>query len=102
GRYARELGLLTLEDAVRKMTSLPAQTFRLEGRGLIKEGFAADLALFDEQTVQDKSTYEQPHQYPVGMAMVVVNGVVVFKDGALTGARPGRALRRAAPAARPS
>ncbi|MCS7079444.1 MAG: D-aminoacylase [Chloracidobacterium sp.] len=95
GRYVRELGLLTLEDAVRKMTSLPAQTFRLAGRGLIKEGFAADLVLFDDQAVLDKATYEQPHQFPVGIVLVVVNGVVVLEDGKLTGARPGQALRRA-------
>lgn len=96
GRYVRELGLLTLEDAVRKMTSLPAQTFRLEGRGLIQPGFAADLVLFDDRTIQDQATYERPHQFPVGVAMVVVNGVVVLQDGKLTGARPGRPLRRTA------
>jgi N-acyl-D-amino-acid deacylase len=93
GLYVRELRLLSLEDAVRKMTSLPAQTFGLRGRGLIREGFAADLVLFDEQTIADRATFDRPHQYPVGISRVFVNGVAVFEDGRMTAARPGAALR---------
>jgi N-acyl-D-amino-acid deacylase len=94
GLYVRELGLLTLEDAVRKMTSLPAQTFSLRDRGLIREGMAADLVIFDEAAIADRATFEQPHQYPAGVHYVVVNGAVVLDEGRLTEARPGAALRR--------
>lgn len=93
GRYVRELGIVTLEDAVRKMTSLPAQTFGFRDRGLVREGFAADLVIFDERTIADRATYDQPHQYPVGISYVIVNGEAVIADGDLTAARPGRALR---------
>jgi N-acyl-D-amino-acid deacylase len=93
GRYVRELRLLTLEDAIRKMTSLPAQTFRLAGRGLLREGFAADLVIFDETTIADRATFEAPHQYPVGISHVYVNGQRVFAEGQLQAARPGAALR---------
>jgi N-acyl-D-amino-acid deacylase len=102
GRYVRELKIVTLEDAVRKMTSLPAQTFNLRDRGLVREGMAADLVVFDEQTVSDRATFEQPHQYAVGFDLVLVNGVPVFEGGRMTGARPGLALRReSAPTSRP-
>jgi N-acyl-D-amino-acid deacylase len=93
GRYARELKIVTLEDAVRKMTSLPAQTFRLRDRGLLREGMAADIVVFDPDTVADRATFEQPHQYPVGFRLVAVNGRVVFDGERLTEARPGAALR---------
>jgi N-acyl-D-amino-acid deacylase len=93
GRYVRELRLLTLEDAVRKMTSLPAQTFRLRDRGLVREGFAADLVIFDEATVGDRSTFESPHHYPVGFSYVFVNGQAVLAGGQMKEARPGVALR---------
>jgi N-acyl-D-amino-acid deacylase len=93
GHYVRELKLLSLEDAVRKMTSLPAQTFGFRDRGLIREGFAADIVIFDENTIIDRATYDQPHQFPVGISFVIVNGEVVLKDNALTIARPGTALR---------
>ncbi|HEX8502768.1 MAG TPA: D-aminoacylase [Pyrinomonadaceae bacterium] len=96
GTYVRELGLITLEDAVRKMTSLPAQTFALRDRGLVREGMAADLVVFDEAAVSDPSTFEKPHQYAAGFSHVVVGGVPVIEDGRATGARPGRALRHAA------
>ncbi|MCM3870002.1 MAG: D-aminoacylase [Pyrinomonadaceae bacterium] len=92
GRYVRDLHLLSLEDAIRKMTSLPAQTFGFRDRGMVREGFAADLVIFDENMVGDRATFEKPHQFPVGMTYVVVNGEVVFGDG-MTGARPGVALR---------
>ncbi len=92
--YVRNRHVLTLEDAVRKMTSLPARTFGFRDRGLIREGMAADLVLFDPDRVQDKSTYVAPHQYSQGFDYVFVNGVAVVEDGKLTGARPGRILRR--------
>ena len=94
-RYVRELRLLTLEDAIRKMTSLPAQTFRLADRGLLREGFAADLVIFDEATIADRATFESPHRYPVGISHVFVNGEEVFAGGQLTPARPGQAVRSA-------
>jgi N-acyl-D-amino-acid deacylase len=93
GRYVRELRIVSLEDAVRKMTSLPAQTFRLRDRGLLREGMAADIVVFDPDTVADRATFEQPHQYPVGFRLVVVNGRVVLDGDKLTDARPGVALR---------
>ena len=92
GRYVRALHLLSLEDAIRKMTSLPAQTFGFRDRGMVREGFAADLVIFDEKTIADRATFEKPHQYPVGVTHVLVNGEVVFGDG-MSGARPGVALR---------
>jgi N-acyl-D-amino-acid deacylase len=95
GHYVRELKLITLEDAVRKMTSLPAQTFGLRDRGLIREGFAADLVIFDEKTVIDRATYDQPHQFPSGISFVLVNGQVVLSGERLSEIRPGIALRGA-------
>jgi N-acyl-D-amino-acid deacylase len=93
GRYVRELSIVSLEDAVRKMTSLPAQTFNLRDRGQIREGFAADIVIFDPSTVTDKATFEQPHQYAEGFSTVIVNGEVVFDGSKMTGARSGRALK---------
>jgi N-acyl-D-amino-acid deacylase len=92
GHYARDLQLLSLEDAIRKMTSLPAQTFGFRDRGLVREGFAADLVIFDEKTIADRATFDQPHQFPVGISYVLVNGELVFADGQMTNARPGVAL----------
>jgi len=92
GRYVRELGTLSLEDAIRKMTSLPAQTFSLHGRGLLKQGFAADIVIFDENTVADRATFENPHQYAAGFSAVIVNGVLVFDGSEMTGRMPGQAL----------
>lgn len=94
GRYVRELGLLSLEDAVRKMTSLPAQTFNLRDRGLLREGLSADLVIFDERSISDRATFEQPHQYPAGISFVIVNGAMVLNEGQMTSARPGQAIRR--------
>ena len=91
-KYVREMKLITLEDAIRKMTSLPAQTFNLRDRGLIKEGFAADLVIFDENTITDKATFENPHQYAEGFSQVLVNGEVVFDGRAMTEKRSGQAL----------
>jgi N-acyl-D-amino-acid deacylase len=93
GEYVRNQKLLTLEDAIRKMTSLPAQTFSLRDRGQIREGFAADLVIFDEAPVTDKATFDKPHQYAEGFSNVIVNGQVVFDGQKMTGAMPGQALR---------
>jgi N-acyl-D-aspartate/D-glutamate deacylase len=94
GVYVRELGLLRLEDAVRKMTSLNAARLGLHDRGLLREGCFADVVVFDEGKVLDRSTYTRPFQYPEGIEYVVVNGTLVIEKGKHTGARPGRALRR--------
>lgn len=91
-RYVRDQKLLTLEDAVRRMTSLPAMRFRIFDRGLLRPGMKADVVVFDASTVADKSTYEHPHQYSEGFRYVMVNGRVVLKDGKMTGERPGRVL----------
>ena len=93
GRYVRELKLLSLEEAIRKMTSLPAQTFRLQGRGVIKPGAWADLVIFDPQKVSDPSTYNDPHHMATGFSDVLVDGVPVIRAGLLTGNRPGGPLR---------
>jgi len=93
GHYVRELKLIGLEDAVRKMTSLPAQTFGFRDRGLIREGFAADIVIFDENTITDRATYDQPHQFPIGISYVLVNGVEVLANDQMTPARPGVPLR---------
>jgi N-acyl-D-amino-acid deacylase len=92
GRYARERKLLTLEEAVRKMSGMPAARIGLLDRGLLRPGMKADLAVFDPERIMDKATFEQPHQYAVGVELVVVNGEVVFENGAMTAARPGRVL----------
>jgi N-acyl-D-amino-acid deacylase len=92
GHYARDRGLFPIEEAVRKMTSLPAHVFRLPGRGLIKRGFAADLTLFDPKTVIDNATFDQPHQYPTGIPTVIVNGQPVLLNGRLTGQLPGQPI----------
>ena len=99
GHYTRELGLLTLPDAVRRMTSLPASTFGLTDRGVLAPGFAADLVVLDPDRVADHATFAEPHQLSVGVRDVVVNGEVALRDGSPTGARPGRALRRGRQAA---
>jgi N-acyl-D-amino-acid deacylase len=91
-KYVREMKLITLEDAIRKMTSLPAQTFQLHDRGLIKEGFAADLVIFDENTITDKATFENPHQYSEGFTSVIVNGEIVFDGEKMTGKMSGQPL----------
>jgi dihydroorotase/N-acyl-D-amino-acid deacylase len=95
GRYVREQKLLTLEDAVRKMTSLPADRLGLRERGQIRAGFFADIVVLDPQTVIDRATYDRPHQLSVGIRDVFVNGTAVVSDGVVTGAKPGRAVRGA-------
>jgi dihydroorotase/N-acyl-D-amino-acid deacylase len=92
GRYVREKHVLTLPDAVRKMTSLAAQIAGLADRGVLRSGLAADITIFDPATIADTATFEDPMRYPVGIAYVIVNGVVVINGGDHTGARPGRVL----------
>ena len=92
-KYVREDKLLTLEDAIRKMTSLPAQKLRLADRGVLKAGMWADVVIFDPATITDKSTFAQPNQLAEGMDYVVVNGVPVIAGGKATNARPGKVLR---------
>jgi N-acyl-D-aspartate/D-glutamate deacylase len=92
--YVREKKLLTLEQAIHKMTGATAHRLGLGRKGLIRYGMDADLAVFDPQTVKDTATYADPHQYAAGIPHVVVNGTLVVKDGEHTGARPGRVLKR--------
>jgi N-acyl-D-amino-acid deacylase len=93
GKYVRDEGVLPLEDAIRKMTSAVATRLSIADRGLIREGLYADLVVFDPGTIADRSTFEEPHQLSVGMRHVFVNGVAVVRDGAHTGAKPGRVVR---------
>ena len=94
GRYVREMKVISLEDAIRKMSSLPASILGLTDRGSIKTGMWADLVIFDPATVADKATFEDPFQYPVGIDTVLVNGVVVLDEGQHTNARPGKVLKK--------
>jgi N-acyl-D-amino-acid deacylase len=94
GHYARDTGLFSLEEAVRRMTSLPAARFGLVDRGVVKPGAFADLVLFDPDTVIDRATFENPTLPAAGIELVMVNGATIWCQGAPTGARPGRALRR--------
>jgi N-acyl-D-amino-acid deacylase len=94
GHYARDLGVLSLPDAIYRMTGFPAAKFGLKDRGVIAPGTFADLVLFDPATIIDRGTFEDPKQAPAGVRMVLVNGQCVVRDGAATDARPGRTLRR--------
>jgi N-acyl-D-amino-acid deacylase len=94
GHYARELGIISIEHAIRKMTSLPAMRLGFTDRGLVRPGMAADLVCFDQDTVVDRGTYEDPRRTPDGIPFVMVNGVLVIDGGEHTGRLPGRALRR--------
>ncbi|HSJ24897.1 MAG TPA: D-aminoacylase [Longimicrobiales bacterium] len=93
GHYVRERGIMPLETAIAKMTSIPARRLGFTDRGRIAVGAAADLVAFDPATVADRATFEDPHQFPVGIPHVIVNGTFVIRDGEHTGARPGRAVR---------
>jgi N-acyl-D-amino-acid deacylase len=84
--------VITLEEAIRRMTSLAAQKFQIKDRGLLKEGMAADIVIFDDKTVSDHATFEQPHQYSTGFHYVIVNGQVVVDDSKHIGTRSGIAL----------
>jgi N-acyl-D-aspartate/D-glutamate deacylase len=94
GHYVRDLGLLSLPEAVHKMSGAPARILGLAERGLLREGYRADITTFDPATIIDCATYEDPHRYPLGISTVIVNGVVVVDAGQPTGALPGRVLRR--------
>ena len=92
GKYVREEKVIPLEEAIRKLSGLPATNLELDRRGFIREGMFADVAVFDPAAIADRATFEKPHQYAVGMRHVFVNGVHVLKDGEHTGAKPGRRL----------
>lgn len=94
GVYVREKHVLTLEEGVKKMTSMPADRLGLGDHGRLRDGAIADVVVFDAATVADRGTFEKPHQYPVGIPFVIVNGAVVVDKGAMTSSRPGRVLRR--------
>lgn len=93
GRYVRQEKVIPLEEAIRRMTSLPAENLKLDRRGRLKVGYFADVVVFDPAKIQDHATYERPHQYATGVLHVFVNGVQVLKDGEHTGATPGRVVR---------
>jgi N-acyl-D-amino-acid deacylase len=93
GHYVRDEKLLPLEEAVRKLTSLPCDNLKIKNRGRLRKGYFADLAVFDPETIADRATYDRPHQYAVGMRQVLVNGVPVLRDGEPTGKTPGRVVR---------
>jgi N-acyl-D-amino-acid deacylase len=92
GKYVRDEKVISLPEAVRRLSALPATNLELDHRGLLKEGMFADVVVFDPATIADRATFDKPHQYAVGMKHVFVNGVQVIKDGEHTGAKPGRAL----------
>lgn len=92
GKYVREEHIISLEEAIRRRTSLPAQKFHLKDRGLLKEGMAADIVIFDEKVVKDQATFENPHQYSVGFLYVIVNGDIEIDNGVHTGHKNGRCL----------
>jgi N-acyl-D-amino-acid deacylase len=93
GKYVREEKIISLEDAIRKMTSFPAQKFRLNDRGMLKEGMSADIVIFDEKNVGDKSTFTKPHAYSTGILYVLVNGKITLKQGKHTGEKFGKVLK---------
>jgi N-acyl-D-amino-acid deacylase len=93
GKYVREEKIISLEEAIRRMTSLAAQKFQLKDRGLLKEGYAADIVIFDENEVTDKATFENPHQYSAGFKFVLVNGQLVIEKEKHTGAKSGMTLK---------
>jgi N-acyl-D-amino-acid deacylase len=93
GKYVRDEKVLSMTEAIRRLSGLPATNLGLDHRGLLKEGMFADVVVFDPATIVDRATFDKPHQYAIGMKHVFVNGVQVIKDGEHTGAKPGRALR---------
>ena len=93
GKYVRDEQVITLQEAVRRLTSLPADNLRIAGRGVLEPGYFADVVIFDPATIQDHATYEKPHQYSTGVRDVIVNGVPVLRDGEHTGATPGRFVK---------
>lgn len=95
-KYIREENVLSLEEGIRKMTSFPAQRLRLQDRGLLREGMAGDIVIFDPETIQDNATFTKAHQFPSGISYVLVNGTLVIEEGQHTGATPGKVLRHQA------
>jgi N-acyl-D-amino-acid deacylase len=93
GVYVRNKKIITLEEAIRKMTSMPAQRFGLNDRGLLRQGYQADIVIFDPATISDRATFEKPHAYAQGISYVIVNGSIVVENGKHTGARPGMVIR---------
>jgi len=93
GKYVRDEKVVPLEEAVRRLTSFPAETIKIKERGCLKKGYYADVVIFNPATIQDHATYEKPHQYATGVQHVFVNGVQVIKDGEHTGAKPGQVAR---------
>jgi dihydroorotase/N-acyl-D-amino-acid deacylase len=94
-KYVREEKKLTLEDAIRKFSALPAQRMRLADRGVLKQGMWADVVIFDPEAIRDLATFDNPNQLSQGMEFVLVNGVPVIEGGKMTGALPGKVLRGA-------
>jgi len=92
-KYVREEKVITLQEAVRRLTSLPAEHLKIDRRGFLKPGYFADVVVFDPETVADHATFEKPHQYSTGVSDVFVNGVQVVRGGEHTGAKPGRVVR---------
>src|SRR6185503_121274 len=92
GKYVREEKVISLAEAVRRLSGLPATNLGLDHRGFLKPGMFADVVIFDPQTIADRATFENPHQLAIGVKQVFVNGVQVLKDGEHTGAKPGKAL----------
>ena len=93
GKYVREEKVISLPEAIRRLTSLPAGNLKLAGRGLLKEGYFADVVVFDPKAISDHATFDNPRQYSKGMIHVFVNGTQVLKQGEHTGATPGRVVR---------
>jgi N-acyl-D-amino-acid deacylase len=93
GKYVRDEQIISIEEAVRKLTSLPASNLKIKNRGNLAKGYFADLAIFNPETIQDHATFTEPHQLSTGMVHVFVNGEQVLKDGEHTGATPGRVVR---------
>jgi N-acyl-D-amino-acid deacylase len=93
GKYVRDEGVIPLEEAVRRLTSLPARNLKLRRRGSLTSGYLADVVVFDPATTQDHATFDNPHQYSTGVVHVFVNGIQVLEDGEHTGAKPGRVVR---------
>jgi N-acyl-D-amino-acid deacylase len=93
GKYVREEGVVSLEEGIRKLTSLPAENLSIRRRGRLEPGYFADVVVFDPATITDHATFPEPHQYATGVQFVLVNGEIVVRDGQHTGAKPGRVVR---------
>ncbi len=93
GKYVREEKVIPLEEAIRKLTSLPANNLKIKNRGYLKKGYFADVVLFDPNEIQDHATFEAPHQYATGVQHVIVNGELVLENGEPTGTTPGRFVK---------